>query len=266
MRGLLAIFKVRFNLQLQYRAAAYAGTFCQLFFGFVMVMMYEAFYENGITDLPMTLSQTVTYIWLGQGLLGLLPWNGDREVQGIIRTGDVAYELVRPTNLYYYWYFKIMAQRIAPTILRSIPLFIIVSLIMPETIRISGPISFGGFLCFLVAMMGALLLGGTVSNIITISTLFTIGDGMDRLFPALVTLGSGLVIPIAFFPEWSQLIFKLLPFSGLTDAPYKFYLGIYGISDLAFVLVHQITWTLALGFIGNYLLYRAGKRIIVQGG
>lgn len=266
MKGLISIFKVRFNLYLQYRTTAYAGVFCQLFFGFVMVMMYEAFYKGGITELPMTLAQTVTYIWLGQGLLGLLPWNGDREVQGIIRNGDVAYELVRPINLYNYWFFKIMAQRIAPTLLRLIPLFLITATLMPDNLKISGPVSLYGFIYFLISMVGALVLGGTISNIITISTLFTIGDGMDRLFPALVTLGSGLVIPIGFFPEWSQIIFKLLPFSGLTDAPFRFYLGIYGVGDLRFVLIHQLVWIIIIGWIGNYLVYKASQRIIVQGG
>lgn len=266
MRGLMSIFKVRFNLQLQYRAAAYAGVFCQVFFGFVMVMMYEAFYSGGITDLPMTLTQTVTYIWLGQGLLGLLPWNGDREVQGTIRNGDVAYELVRPMNLYWFWYFKIMAQRLAPTLLRSVPLFLIAVFIMPDMLRMSGPADMIGFACFMVVLLGAIVLGSTVSNIITISTLFTIGDGMDRLFPALVTLGSGLVIPLAFFPDWSQIIFRLLPFSGLSDAPYRFYLGVYTVSDLPFVLIHQITWTIILALLGQFMLQKASQRIIVQGG
>ncbi len=82
MRGLIGIFKMRFGLILNYRMAALAGLFTQLFFGFVMVMIYLAFYESGGGEqFPMTLPQTVTYIWLGQGLLGLLPWNGDREVQ-----------------------------------------------------------------------------------------------------------------------------------------------------------------------------------------
>lgn len=265
MKIMMSIFSVRFKLQLQYRAATIAGVGTQLFFGFVTVMVYQAFYDNGIEGLPMTLGQTVTYVWLGQGLLALLPWNGDREVQAMIRNGDVAYELSRPMSLYQYWYTKIMAQRVAQTTMRMVPLFVIVSL-LPGTLKMNGPTSIWGLMAFLICMVGAILLGCTLSNIITIATLFTIGNGLERVVPALVMFFSGLVVPIALFPEWSQWLFRLLPFSGLTDAPYRFYLGLYEPSMLTQLLLHQVVWTILLYGFGQWLLMKASKRIVVQGG
>lgn len=271
MKGLLAIFKMRFGLILNYRMAAIAGLFTQLFFGFVMVMIYYAFYEssgslNNSGNLPMTVTQTVTYIWLGQGLLGLLPWNGDREIQAIIRNGDYVYELVRPVDMYNYWLYRILAQRLASSLLRALPLFLLAFFVVPGRLQMNGPESFSSFAMFFLSMMMAVILGGTISNIITISVLFTIGDGIERLLPAIVTIFSGMVIPLAFFPDWAQAILKFLPFSGLVDSPYKFYLGIYGSGDLATVLLHQISWTLVLMMAGRWMLQKASRRVVVQGG
>lgn len=270
MRALIGIFRMRAGLFLNYRMAAIAGVGTQLFFGMVMVMTYHAFYGSNssgtISELPMTLVQTTTYIWLGQGLLGLLPWNGDREIQGMIRNGDFAYELVRPIDLYYLWSARMLAQRVVPTILKSIPLFFIVGIFGQEAYGISGPVDFAGGIYFAMTLFSGVLLGVTISNLITISVLFTIGDGIERLLPAVVTIFSGLVIPLAFFPDYIQGFLRLLPFSGVADAPYRFYIGLYGMSDLGLVLLHQFIWTLLLGILGRRMMQKASRRIVVQGG
>jgi ABC-2 type transport system permease protein len=269
MKGLMAIFKIRMRQILSYRAAAIAGIGTQFFFGFVMVMIYESFYRSSqgeSVNLPMTLQQTITYIWLGQGLLSLLPWNGDREIQGMIRTGDYAYELVRPVNMYFYWYARILAQRIGGTLIRAVPLFVGVNILFAKELHMQGPDSLVAFVFFIGFMLIAVLLGAAISNIITLMVLFTIGDGVDRLLPAVVTLFSGMVIPLSFFPEWSQPVFRFLPFSGLVDSPYKFYLGIYGIQEFGPIMLQQCLWLTALILLGLGLLGRASRRIIVQGG
>ena len=69
MRAYLSYFKLRFITHLQYRAAAWAGIATQVFFGFVYIMVYIAFYESGSSSLPMELPQLITYIWLNQSLL-----------------------------------------------------------------------------------------------------------------------------------------------------------------------------------------------------
>jgi ABC-2 type transport system permease protein len=61
MKAYLAIIKLRFALQLQYRAAAFAGFCTQLFFGFVRVMVFHAFYLSSAVTQPLSLQQTVTY-------------------------------------------------------------------------------------------------------------------------------------------------------------------------------------------------------------
>lgn len=266
MKGLIALFRMRLSVGLQYRAAAFAGVFTQIFFGLVMVMTYTAFFDSTTLEMPMTLPQTITYIWLGQGMFSLIPWSPDREVQQMIRQGDVAYEFVRPLNLYWYWFFRITAVRLSAFILRSVPLFIFAGFLLPEGMAMGRPQDMGHFIAFVLTMVGAVILGSASCNMATISTLFTIGDGMDRFYPAVITFFSGLTIPLAFFPDWLQPFMTFQPFSGLMDTPYKLYLGIYDAGMVYRLLGHQLLWTVTFVVMGQWMLKRASKRIVVQGG
>lgn len=266
MNALLALLKMRFKIALQYRVAALAGVFTQIFFGLFKIMVFEALFFSTVKIMPMNYQETVTYIWLGQALLWLLPWNGDQEIQGMIRTGDFAYELVRPLNLYNYWFVRILATRLAGTVLRILPVLVVAFCLLPEEYCMQLPPGSAAFGYFALSLIFAVLLGCAISNLITISVLFTIGDGVERLLPACMMIFTGMVIPLSFFPDWSQLIFKILPFSGLVDTPYKFYLGIYGREELIFTLLHQSGWIILLVALGKYLISRAQKRIVVQGG
>jgi ABC-2 type transport system permease protein len=47
---------------LQYRSAAIAGILTQVFFAFVYIMVYLAFYESGDANAPMTLKQVIKMV------------------------------------------------------------------------------------------------------------------------------------------------------------------------------------------------------------
>ncbi|MEM8769665.1 MAG: ABC transporter permease, partial [Pseudomonadota bacterium] len=157
-----AIVAVRCKMLLQYRAAAIAGFGTQLFWGFIKVMVFVAFYASATVEPPMTFAQVLVYVWLGQALLVLLPWNVDPEIAEQIRSGGVAYELLRPLDLYSFWFARTLAFRAAPTLLRMAPMLAFTALVMPlvglEAWALPPPASFasGGF--FLVSAFMALLL------------------------------------------------------------------------------------------------------------
>src|SRR5215475_4998361 len=124
-----AIFAARFLMLLQYRAAALAGIVTQFWFGTIMIMVLFAFYTGGRGSASITLAEAITYTWLGQAFLGLLPWNVDPEIAVMMRTGNVAYERLRPVDTYFYWFARAMAWRTAATLLRAIPLLLVTSVV-----------------------------------------------------------------------------------------------------------------------------------------
>ena len=118
----LAVVSARYRTLLQYRAAAFAGLVTQCFWGALKLMVLAAFYAASQQDQPMSLPEVVAYIWLGQAFFGMLPWTIDGEFAQKVRDGSIAYDLLRPVDLYALWYSHTLAYRIAPTTLRAIPL------------------------------------------------------------------------------------------------------------------------------------------------
>jgi ABC-2 type transport system permease protein len=267
MRAYLSIVRLRFLLLLQYRVAALAGIGTQFFFGLVRVMILDAFFRSSSASQPMTFAQTVTYIWLGQAMLGMLPWNGDKEVQDLVRTGNVAYELCRPLDLYSLWFGRSLALRTAPTLIRAVPILLASGLLLRPAYRLLPPASTEHGVAWLLSTVGAILLSAAITNLFGIALLWTIsGEGLVRMLPPVVTLLSGLVIPLSFFPDWLQPVLLFLPFAGVMDVPFRFYTGNFAPSLVFPWLLHQLGWTAALVISGRRLVSRGTRRVIVQGG
>ena len=265
----VALFRARLRMLLQYRVAALAGLGTQFFWGLIRIMILEAFYRNGTPTAaaaqPMTLAEVVTYIWLGQALFAMLPYsaNPDPEVRDLIRTGAVAYEFARPLDLYTLWFARAIASRLAPTLLRMGPMVVLAVLFFGMTLPPTG----AAFAAWLAATAGALLLVSAFSVLITVTLLWTVsGDGIARLAPSLVFLGSGMIIPLPLFPAWAQSFLNFLPFRGMADAPFRLYLGNLPAASVGAVVGQQLLWTLAFVALGRLLLTRGTRRLIVQGG
>jgi len=266
MKAYLSIFKLRLAVQLQYRATALAAFITNFFFGVVRVMVFQVFYASTSAVQPLTLTQAVTYTWLTQVTFRMLPWTLDTEMVSLVRTGGVAYELCRPLKLYFAWFARQTAYRLVPTWMTGVPIYLI-TLFLPGEFRVILPPSPAAALSCLLSLSLALILSCASSNLITISTLWTTaGDGMQRLFPALVMILSGTIVPLAFFPDWMQTGLRLLPFAGLADIPYRLYLGLIPPLEAAAALGIQAVWSGLFILLGAAILEKGLNRVVIQGG
>lgn len=158
MKGYFSFITLRFKIALQYRFAAIAGIMTQFFWGAMYIMIYEAYYRNGI-DVPMPWEQLVSYVWIGQAFIMLTRfYNSDAEIRDAIMSGQVAYELIRPFSIYWHWFSKIFASKTAAALLRCVPIFVFAS-ILPTNYSLKAPQSFLAFVLFaLTLLLGFILL------------------------------------------------------------------------------------------------------------
>ena len=133
-----AVLSAQFRALLQYRAAAIAGLGTQVFWGLIRVMIFQAFFRSTTAEQPMEVGDVLTYVWLSQAFLALLPWNQDNDLRALIRTGGVGYELLRPVDLYGFWYCRSVAFRTAPTVLRAVPLIAFAGVLWAWTLQSRG--------------------------------------------------------------------------------------------------------------------------------
>lgn len=263
MRSYIAIFKCRISTLFQYRLAALAGLSTQIFWGIIKVMIFNAFYGFSAGPQPITLPQSITFIWLGQALLQMIPWNVDKELEAQVRTGNVAYDLIRPVDLYGFWYFRSMALRIVPTIMRSIPLFILAGFFFGLT----APVSIGAGIGFVISLIFSTFLSAAMTTAVLISLFWTIsGEGILRLLPHTSLILSGMLVPLPLFPWWMQPFLSLQPFRCIIDIPIRIYTGVIPTSNLMPYIMLQVVWCLIFIFGGKWLMNRALKRVVIQGG
>jgi len=263
MKGYLAILRGRLLALLQYRSAVMAGLVTQIFWGIIKIMILTAFYAQSTSSEPITLSQAITFIWIGQALLQLLPWNVDKELEMQVKNGNIAYELLRPLNLYGLIFSRALAMRLLPTLLRSIPVIILAGLFL----ELSAPVSWAAGMAFGASLVNATLLSTAMTTMVIISLFWTIsGEGIQRLIPHVTMLLSGMVVPLPLFPEWMQPFLNLQPFRGILDIPSRIYTGVIPIAEIHYYLGFQLIWFLFFVASGKYLIEKAMKRFVIQGG
>lgn len=257
-----AIARARFLSLLQYRTAAAAGAFTQIVFGLIRIMIFEAFYRSSVGDQPLTLEQTITYIWLGQALFALQPYTIDADLRNGIMTGGVVFDLVKPLNLHSFWLARSVSNRLAPCLLRILPVLIFASFY-----GLKPPAGWYEGCAFGLALFGALAVSSGLSTLISTTLIWTIaGDGVSRLFVAMSYLFSGLIIPLALFPDWAQSLLAILPFRAMADTPFNAYLGRIPPNEMGMALAHQWGWAIGLTLLGRWITGRAVRRIVTQGG
>lgn len=266
MRPYLSFFKLRFATGLQYRFSAVAGLCTQFFWGMMMIFLYEAFYKNGVES-SMKWQELVSYIWLGQAFYTMVFFRiFDRDIAECIRTGQVAYEFVRPLNIYWLWFSKICAQRISACALRFIPV-ILFAISLPTEYSLKGPESISAFVLMIITLLFGLVISTALGLLVYILMFYTTScKGIYNIFGNIADFFSGMDFPIAFMPKIMQAICFALPFRLCMDLPMRLYIGNLTFTEGIQTILIQIAWMLGLVAIGNHLMKKVSKKVIVQGG
>ena len=267
MRGYLAYFKMRLLTALQYRTAALAGISTQFFFGLVYLMIYTAFYSNSSATPPMSFPQIISYLWLQQAFLAMfMIFYRDNDIAEMIRSGGVAYELCRPYNLYNLWMTKLIANRLAATSLRCLPI-LLVAFWLPAPYALGMPDSPMALLMFIITLFLGSLVVIAASLLVHILTLITLEQtALTNLLHNFWEILSGNYLPVPLMPAWLQSIVFWLPCRLGSDLPFRIYSGHIDYSEAQFSLGLQVFWLVVLVATGQMLFAYASKRITVQGG
>ncbi|MCL2508470.1 MAG: ABC transporter permease [Oscillospiraceae bacterium] len=267
MRVYFSMFKMRLIAGMQYRAAAWAGVATQFFWGFMNLMVYQAFYASSGTEPPMPWPQLVSYIWLRQAFLAIVMlWVRDGELLRGIADGHVAYELCRPYDLFKTWFARLSAMRVSSAAMRCVPILTL-GFFLPAQYRMPLPAGFGALGLFLLSLALSLLLVTAISMFIYILTFITLSPiGSMLIITVAAEFLQGSLIPVPLMPEPLQRFLDFLPFRYTSDLPFRIYSG--GISGYDALLQTgvQILWIVVLLLLGNAALKRVLRRVVIQGG
>jgi viologen exporter family transport system permease protein len=235
-----------------YRQASLAGLTANIVFGLLRAAVLTAVLTERGTVAGYDLAAAITYVWLGQGLLGVVLLWGDTELSRRIRTGDVVVDLGRPWDLQLALLVTDLGRACHAVLIRMLPPLAIGALFFPfrwperpETAA-------------LFAVSVALAVGVSFGVRFLINAIaFWLLDvrGVIAVWGVVGGMLSGLILPLSWFPGWAQSLLSWTPIDVFTER-----------GDVAALLATQLGWAVFLFLVGRLVLVRGSRRLVVQGG
>lgn len=267
MRRYLMIFRIRFINNMQYRAAMFAGIATQFVWAIMGILVYKAFAETEPQSLPMELSQLASYMWMQQAFLPFFAmWFLDNKLINAISSGEVAYEFVRPFDLYNFWFTQSVANRVSHGILRSVPV-LLVAFFLPTPYKLIWIKNGTLLILFLISMILSVIVVVAFSMLIYTTTFYTISPyGTKIIIAAFSDFLAGSTIPLTFFPGYIRRVAELLPFASMLNMPLRIFVGDFTYQEACQGIALQLFWAIVLLSVGRIVMGKAFHKVIVQGG
>jgi ABC-2 type transport system permease protein len=263
MRLYYELAKRALKRQTAYRAANWAGFATNCFFGALRSYVFVALFSQRPDAAGYDLLDSLRYTWMTQGLLAFVFIWGWYDISTSIRTGQVASDLAKPFDYYAFWLSQDLGRAVYHFLFRTIPTYAVGMLLFGLGLP-SDPIVWIGFLASLCC---AELVSFAFRFLVNLSSFWLLDDrGVSMLANIFTTFFSGLLVPIAFFPDWLRAIAEVLPFQSVMYVPAAVFLGKLTGWSLVLALAQQLGWFVVLVLLGRALLAVATRRLVVQGG
>jgi ABC-2 type transport system permease protein len=246
-----------------YRWATFAGAFTNTVFGFLRVYVLLAVLDArpglaGFSD-----ADAVSYAFVTQGLLAALSFSYV-EIAERIRTGDIVVDLYRPVD-FQLWRLSVELGRAAyQLVFRFLPPVLAGALVFgigvpPDALALGA---------FLVAVALGILISFAYRFMVELSGFWLLDTrGAGQIASMVAWVGAGLIIPLTFLPDALRDVTRLLPFAGMAQLPLELYMGQHrGVLDVLSVLGRQVVWATLFLLGGRWILAKAMRKVVVQGG
>jgi ABC-2 type transport system permease protein len=261
----LAYARAGFRRYATYRQAMLAACFTNCVFGFLRcaVLLAVAGASAGAVagyDAP----RLATFVWVGQGLIGVVLLWAPAELAERIRTGDVVTDLLRPVDLVW--------QQLAADLGRAG---------YAALTRFVGPIVVGALAFDLhaprrpetYALFACSVLLATVTSFgcryLVNAAAYWLLDarGPQLAWSLLSGLLGGLYFPLWFLPGAAALVVIVAtPFPSIIQLPLDVLLERGSSTGQVGLLAIQAGWAVAMLTIGRQVQRRGERKLVVQGG
>jgi ABC-2 type transport system permease protein len=246
-----------------YRGATAAGVFTNTVFGFMRCYILIALFTARPHVGGYTLTDALTYTWLGQGLLMTIYIWGWYEIAERVRSGDVVTDLQRPIDFQLYWLAQDLGRGAYHALFRGVPPFIFGAL----AFHLPLPTDVQTYACFTTSVALAVCVSFAMRFLVNVLAFWVLDyRGVNGLAAVFWTFLSGSVVPLAIIPNPWGRIAEVLPFAGMMQTPIDVWLQKYQGGALLGIIALQAVWALILLGLGRLVLRQALRKVVVQGG
>jgi ABC-2 type transport system permease protein len=254
-----------FQTRLAYRGQVWAGLFGRLVTVFAWIAIWTSVYGSGSGTVEgASLQDMITYAVIGGTVANAWDWRRLlNSVGDSVNSGDVAVYLLKPLRYPIYLFATEcgnLGYRLATV---AAPVVVVVALVYglrPPASLFHGLM----FLPYWALSFTILFLLAALCGLLSFWLLTAFS--LEWLLQGILSLLSGIYIPLWFFPDAVAEIIRFLPVSWIGFHPIAVYLGKTPVGDTLLFLALGAGWALLLAAAVGALWQRAALRITVQGG
>jgi len=192
----------------------------------------------------------------------LLSWYSESAISRKILDGSVAMDLIKPFN----FYFARLSETIGSSLFEAL-VIMVTSVFLILTLRIPVPTEFLRWIYFIVSVIFALIIKFGIVYLFSLLTFVTTSSmGIQWSRAAITNLLSGGLVPLTFFPEWCQAVFKNMPFQYIVSFPASIFLNQVALPQIGSMFLMEIAWIIILFLLGKALFSICIRKVTIYGG
>jgi len=263
MKSYLAIMRGSYMVGLVYRFGFLFSIAGNLIYMSITYFFWRSIYQNRETLRGLTFNETYIYVALGSAVFILLKTYVDWQMSFDIREGMIASYLIKPIDLQFYVLFTSLGFFLMSLSAITLPTILLLLFVF----HIEIPLGVG-LAIFPLSLILAYLLSFCLDYFIGLLGFYTESVwGLSITKEIIVTVLSGALIPLQFFPDVIQKILLWLPFQALYYTP----LTMVAQPNLGWgtflpMLGVQLFWVIALFALTRLFYNQAIKVLRISGG
>jgi len=261
--GYFHIVKASFMASIVYPVGTFFTLIGNLVYITVVFFLWHSIYSGADTLHGMTFNQTFIYLTLAGSVLILFKTYTDWALSSRIIDGSIVSDLIKPLDFQVQTFAQSLGFALGNGVLITLPSLLLM------VVLFHGSFPLGINLLFFPVSLGlAYMLSFCLDYAVGLTAFYTQSLwGISITKEVIVSLLSGALIPLAFFPEGLQRVLQLLPFRAIYSIPLLIATSSQlQIADYFQLLLVQIAWTIVFLVLTRLFFNRAIRVLVVNGG
>jgi len=263
MRSYLPIARATYMVGIVYRFGFLFTIFGNIVYLGIAYYLWKSIYRYSDTIRGLTFNETFIYVALGSAIFILLKTYADWFIHYEIREGIIANYLTKPLDFQIYNLFANLGSLLMNLTAVTLP----TALVMIFVFKVKISLGIGLFL-FPISLLLAFLISFSIDYSIGLLGFYSESVwGFSTTKEIIVTVFSGALIPLQFFPDAIQKVLFWLPFQAIYHTPLMMITRPdQGLDVFLPMMLLQGFWAAALFILARLFYNQAVKVLRIAGG
>lgn len=254
--------KTSFNALYTYKAASILNFITQIVLILAQFYLWKAVYANTSSINNYTFTDMITYLVITLSIGSLYPFNVSNKFGRMVKNGDVIHGLLKPIGIEYQLLTDSFGELLYKLLFTATPIILTAYFLL----GIEFSLVSGAAMTFFLFWFSSYLFIFTLELFIGVFSFYTQSLwGINNFKSSIISLLSGKILPLNFYPLVFRNFMYYLPFSTIYFIPINVLMG-KEVNHL--ILLLAIIWssTILLFILYKVLSSIMIKKIMIQGG